>query len=211
VPSGTYRIEDFTFAVEKERVFIIINRHENNKQVAPILLGTGSMEIPITTIAEAETAMNAAKAAYNKVKSAEKSAETEKILAGYSAAAQSVYAALDAGMAGALKKNPVMALFPLTAGNIDDRDIMYEYITREFANAQKYTLVEKSRLDELLAEYDFQRSGLVSEETMSIGELLQADAVIFATINGNDANKRLVVWVVDVKKRTLLATAQGNM
>jgi hypothetical protein len=61
-------------------------------------------------------------------------------------------------------------------------------------------VVEKRRVEELLAEYDFQRSGLVDEPTL--GELLGADAVIFSTLENNGT---LHTWVVDTAKRTTLA------
>ncbi|MCL2762521.1 MAG: hypothetical protein FWD36_04855, partial [Treponema sp.] len=103
-----------------------------------------------------------------------------------------------------LPQTATIAIFPVTSNLIDRSELALESLTTHFVNAG-YTVVEKRRLDELLAEYDFQRSGLVGEQTL--GELLGADAVIFSNL---DDNQNLRSIAVDVTKSTTLAKSMSD-
>jgi hypothetical protein len=194
VPNGSYSIRQHNFSVQNERIYIVIEKEKD--VIKAQTLGSTGMDVLVRTRDEVETV---------------RADFANKIEAAYKAAAHSAYTGMDASLSAGLKKNAAIALFPLTAATIQERDILYEYITMEFANTGTYTLIEKSRVDEILAEHDFQKGGMVSVETMTVGELLGADAVIFASVNGSGGNKKLVTWVVDIKKRTLLATAQAEI
>jgi hypothetical protein len=120
-------------------------------------------------------------------------------------AAHIVAASLEQGFAGNLKSGAVIAVFPLMADNADEGEEILEQISIQLVNTQKYTLIEKGQLDELLAEHDFQNSGLVDGATIvGIGKLLGADVVIFGALNGSGANRRLELWAADVARAAII-------
>ncbi|GHV70177.1 hypothetical protein AGMMS49928_16950 [Spirochaetia bacterium] len=110
---------------------------------------------------------------------------------------------IDQALSKNLKPNASVAVFPISSDNADQGELILENITGHLVNA-KYTVIEKRLIDELLAEYDFQRSGLVDEASLTIGKLLGADAVIF----GVAGRYNLVLLAVDMAKRTVLAQAK---
>ena len=115
------------------------------------------------------------------------------------ASVEKAFTEIDAALPANLPPNATIAIFPVTAASADYAEIVLEGLTIHFVNAG-YTVVEKRRVEELLAEYDFQMSGLVDQPT--IGELLGADAVIFSTLSDQG---QLDSWAVDTAKRTTLA------
>jgi hypothetical protein len=87
--------------------------------------------------------------------------------------------------------------------------MILESITVQLDNSNKYTIVEKRKVDELLDEYDFQMSGMV--DVLTIGELLEADSVILSSVTGRGDDWRLVLIAVDVAKRATLAIAKEDL
>jgi hypothetical protein len=123
----------------------------------------------------------------------------DPVLANLDANVEKAFTDINAALPANLKPNATIAVFPITAASADYAELYLENLTIKFVNAG-YTVVEKRRVEELLAEYDFQFSGLVGEPTL--GELLGADAVIFSSI-ANDGT--FSSWAVDTSKRTTLA------
>jgi len=121
------------------------------------------------------------------------------------ASAKKAFEEINATLPASLKPNAAIAIFPMTASSLDLAEMALENLTIHFVNSNKYTVVEKRRVDELLAEYDFQRSGLAGEKTL--GELLGADAVIFSILADNGS---LNSWAVDTSKRTTLGKSLSS-
>ncbi|MCL2763104.1 MAG: formylglycine-generating enzyme family protein [Treponema sp.] len=121
------------------------------------------------------------------------------LLAKLETAVPNAFAKINAALPDNLKPDAAIAVFPVTADSADYAELVLENLTVHFVNAG-YTVVEKRRVEELLAEYDFQRSGMVGEPTL--GELLGADAVIFSILNDDG---QVLSWAVDTLKRTTLA------
>jgi len=111
-----------------------------------------------------------------------------------------VFTDINAALAAKLPPSATIAIFPVSATSADYGEMVLENLTKQFVNSNKYTVVEKRRVEELLAEYDFQNSGMVGEKTL--GELLGADAVIFSKLT-DEGN--LYAWAVDTSERTTLA------
>ena len=126
--------------------------------------------------------------------------------------AQKAFAEIDAELAGKLQSNAAIAVFPIASDqiNIKNSELALEQLTVGLVNSGKYTVVEKRLVDELLAEYDFKMSGLVSEATKTMGELLGADAVVFGDLRGSGRNARLNVFTVDNARRTMLANSLSS-
>jgi hypothetical protein len=108
-----------------------------------------------------------------------------------------------------LKPNAAIAVFPIsTTYNIEDAEEIYEQLQINVVNSDRYTIVEKRHVDQLLDEHDFQRSGLVSDASaITFGRLLGADAVILGSVTGRGSDRRLSLIAVDMERRATLATA----
>jgi len=107
-----------------------------------------------------------------------------------------------------LKPNAAIAVFPISTDSNDDSEAMYAELQINIVNSNRYTIVEKRHVDGLLAEHDFQRSGIVSADTaVSFGRLLNADAVIVGAVTGKGSDRELALIGVDMAKRTTLAVA----
>ena len=122
------------------------------------------------------------------------------VLAKIEAALPKAFAEIDAALSANLKQNATIAIFPPASIYTEYSEIILEDFAKLFVNSGKYTVVEKRRVEELLAEYDFQLSGLVGEKTL--GELLGADVIIFSNLYDDG---QLSSWAVDTSKRTTLA------
>jgi hypothetical protein len=95
-----------------------------------------------------------------------------------------------------------IALVPVSHGA--DAAAISDYITGhltvEFINSQKYDMLERRRIDQVLNEQKFQMSGMVDDTTaVEIGKILGADAVLFGNIEGRGGNRRIVFRALDVR------------
>jgi hypothetical protein len=127
-----------------------------------------------------------------------------RILAAIDAAAPKVFKDIDPVLSAKLPPNAAIAVFPINAKYAQYAEIALEELQKQFNNSGKYTVVEKRRVEELLAEYDFQKSGMVGEKTL--GELLGADVVIFSTLSDEGM---INSWAVSADKYTTLAKTKS--
>jgi hypothetical protein len=106
-----------------------------------------------------------------------------------------------------LKPRAAVAIFPISTEDMRDSEMILEQLNINLVD--KYVIVEKRKVDALLDEYDFQRSGEVG--VLTIGELLEADVVILGSITGRGTDRQLVLIAVDVAKRQTLAVAKEKL
>jgi hypothetical protein len=123
-----------------------------------------------------------------------------RVMAKIDATVVKAFNSINARLPASIPPNATIAVFPPDAEFTEYSEFALESLTVQFVNSGKYTVVEKRRVQELLAEYDFQNSGMVGEKTL--GELLGADVVIFSSLSDDGSN--LNVWAVDTAKRTTL-------
>jgi curli biogenesis system outer membrane secretion channel CsgG len=111
-----------------------------------------------------------------------------------------------------LKPNATIAVFLGSADSLDNADDIYTQLQVNIMNSGRYDLVEKRRVDELLTEHDFQRAGLVADNSLiSFGKLLGADAVILSSVTGKEKERQLVLIAVDMANRATLAIAKEKL
>lgn len=93
------------------------------------------------------------------------------------------------------------------ASNDADEGIFYiNEITVMFVNVRRYTIVDRTSIDVVLKEQNFQMSGYVDDDSaVSIGKFLGANVVITGTISGTGARKRLVLKAISVLTAEILA------
>jgi len=120
---------------------------------------------------------------------------------------EAVFATFDPIFQKNLKPRAAVAIFPISTEDMRDSDIIGERLSDQLS--VNYELIEKRKVDELLDEYDFQKSGEVG--VLTIGELLEADAVIFGSITRLEGELHLVFIAVDVAKRQTLAVASEKL
>jgi curli biogenesis system outer membrane secretion channel CsgG len=98
-----------------------------------------------------------------------------------------------------------IALLPINAADKENGSYAYDTLTVMFTNTLKYDMLERSRIDQILQEQNFQLSGLVSDETaVSIGKLLGANVIIIGDISGAGNTRRLVFRCLDVETEKIL-------
>jgi len=106
-----------------------------------------------------------------------------------------------------LKPRAAVAIFPMSTEDMKDSDMIGEQLNVNLVD--KYLIVEKRKIDALLDEYDFQKSGEVG--VLTIGELLEADVAIIGSITGKGQDRQMVLIAVDVAKRQTLAVAKEKL
>jgi len=106
-----------------------------------------------------------------------------------------------------LKPKAAVAIFPMSTEDMRDSEMILEQLNENFLD--KYLIVEKRKVDALLDEYDFQKSGEVG--VLTIGELLEADVVIIGSITGKGKDRQMVLIALDVAKRATLAVAKEKL
>ncbi len=81
--------------------------------------------------------------------------------------------------------------------------IVRDYLSNELVNARRFEVIERSRMEEVLKEQAFQKSGCTTQEcAVEIGKLLNSEFMIIGSVNKLGSTYSLSVRVVDVEKAT---------
>ena len=81
-------------------------------------------------------------------------------------------------------------------------------LTIQFVNTRKYTVVDRSDIEKVLTEQNFQVSGHVDDDTfISIGKFIGATVVVTGSITGTGPQKRMVIKAIDVLTGEILSMA----
>jgi hypothetical protein len=101
-----------------------------------------------------------------------------------------------------LPVNNNQGVSPATADYITDQ------LTITFLNSGQYEMLERSRIDQILAEQNFQTSGNVDNATaVKAGQLLGANAIMVAHIEGSGESRRITLRALDVGTGRVLGMA----
>ncbi len=94
----------------------------------------------------------------------------------------------------------VMAVLPF-----DDREgegrmsqTVAELLVTQLANLEHLTLVERMRIDDLLAEQELQREGVTEDGGMELGQMLNADYVLLGSIGASGSSITFSARLLDV-------------
>ncbi|MDB4334872.1 CsgG/HfaB family protein [bacterium] len=91
------------------------------------------------------------------------------------------------------------------------RDIVREEISNAIVNTQRYTVVERTMIDKVLAESKFQGQGLVDESQISeLGRMMGADLVCYGSVVGLGSNYYLSLKIVDVTTARVIKQETGS-
>jgi len=104
----------------------------------------------------------------------------------------------------------IMAVLPF-----DDRDgegrmsqTVAELLVTQLANLEHLTLVERMRIDDLLAEQELQRQGVTEDGGMELGQMLNADYVLLGSIGASGSSVTFSARLLDVASGEVVSGRQ---
>ncbi|MDR2718888.1 MAG: CsgG/HfaB family protein [Treponema sp.] len=99
-----------------------------------------------------------------------------------------------------------LAIVGITATDPNEATFYINELTVQFVNSKKYTVVDRSNIDAVLTEQNFQMSGYVDDDAfVSIGKFIGAAVVVTGSISGTGSQKRLVIKAIDVLTSEILS------
>jgi hypothetical protein len=105
-----------------------------------------------------------------------------------------------------------LALVGITSPDPNEGNFYLNELTIQFVNAKKYTIVDRSDIDKILTEQNFQMSGYVDDNTfVSIGKFIGATVVITGSITGTGMQKRMVIKAIDVLTSEILTMVSVSL
>ena len=105
-----------------------------------------------------------------------------------------------------------LALVGITSADPNEGNFYLNELTLQFVNARRFTVVDRSDIDKVLTEQNFQMSGYVDDDAfVSIGKFIGANVVITGNITGTGSQKKLVIKAIDMLTSTILSMEQVNL
>jgi hypothetical protein len=105
-----------------------------------------------------------------------------------------------------------LAIVGVTAADPNEAAFYLDELTLHFVNARNYTVVDRSDIDKVLVEQNFQMSGYVDDDAfVSIGKFIGAAVVITGSVSGTGSQKRLVVKAIDVLTSEILSMVSASL
>jgi hypothetical protein len=104
-----------------------------------------------------------------------------------------------------------IAIVGIDSPNPDEAAFYLNELTMQFVNSKNYTVVERSNIDAVLKEQDFQMSYVDEEAMVSIGKFIEANVVITGSISGTGSQKRLIIKAIDVLTAELLSMPWASL
>ena len=99
-----------------------------------------------------------------------------------------------------------LAIVGITTSDPNEATFYVNELTLHFVNTRNYTVVERSNIEAVLTEQNFQMSGFVDDDAfVSIGKFIGATVVVTGEITGTGSQKRLVLKAIDVLTSEILS------
>ncbi len=103
----------------------------------------------------------------------------------------------------------ILKFTDLNGHEIDFSSFVSEELINCFFHTGKFNIIERSKLDQVLAEQYKTVSGIIDEaEASEVGRTLGADAIVVGTITDLGDKVRINARIIDVGKASVLGTAQ---
>jgi hypothetical protein len=111
-----------------------------------------------------------------------------------------------------LPEDAKIALVNISSANAGEGEYVFEELSVLLVNSGKYNVVDRTALDAIRKEQEFQMTGEVDDKSaVSIGSFLGADIVITGSISGENEFKRMRLRALDVKTAQIIAMTSENM
>ena len=105
-----------------------------------------------------------------------------------------------------------LAIVGITSNDPNEASFYVNELTMQFVNSRRFTVVDRSDIDKVLTEQNFQMSGYVDDDAfVSIGKFIGATIVITGSITGTGSQKRLIIKAIDVLTSEILAMVPVNL
>jgi len=105
-----------------------------------------------------------------------------------------------------------LAIVGIDSPNPTEAAFYLNELTLQFVNSKNYTVVDRSNIDAVLKEQNFQLSGYVDDDAIvSIGKFIGAQVVITGSISGTGAQKRMVIKAINVLTSEILSMASAGL
>jgi hypothetical protein len=99
-----------------------------------------------------------------------------------------------------------LAVVGITSSNPNESAFYTNELTFYFVETRNYTVVDRSNIDAVLTEQNFQLSGYVDDNAIvSIGKFIGATVVVTGSISGTGSQKRMVIKAIDVLTSEILS------
>ncbi|GHV79765.1 hypothetical protein AGMMS49944_15560 [Spirochaetia bacterium] len=109
---------------------------------------------------------------------------------------------------GELPGQAVIAVLNVSARNRNYSAIVVDDLEIQLVDSHQFKIVDRKQLDIIMAEQNFQMSGVVDDDSaVSIGKLLGAGVVITGSITGSGETQRLILKALDVQTAQLVSMA----
>jgi TolB-like protein len=108
-----------------------------------------------------------------------------------------------------LPGNSTIAVLSVSSNNIEMATFAVDELEYQLVLTKRFTVVDRTTLDKIRAEQQFQLSGDVSDQSaVSIGNMLGAGIVITGSISGSGSTQRLTLKALDVKTAQIITMAR---
>jgi len=99
-----------------------------------------------------------------------------------------------------------LAIVGIDSTNPNEAAFYLNELTVQFVNSRNYTVVDRSNIDAVLREQNFQLSGYVDDDAIvSIGKFIGAQVVITGSISGTGSQRQMVIKAIDVLTSEILS------
>lgn len=105
-----------------------------------------------------------------------------------------------------------IAVLDLEGKNIPqtDADIVSDFLRRGIVDTQKYIVIEKKKIAEMLKEQKAQLSGCTSTEcAVDIGKILNVEQIVTGSVNKLSQKYYLNIRVIDIESGKVIKTEEG--
>jgi len=105
-----------------------------------------------------------------------------------------------------------LAIVGIDSPNPNESAFYVNELTLQFVNSRNYTVVDRSDINAVFAEQNFQLTGYVDDDAIvSIGKFIGANVVITGSISGTGSQRRMVIKAIDVLTSEILAMVSAGL
>ena len=95
---------------------------------------------------------------------------------------------------------------------VEEKDVkgLSDMLINTLYETGKFSIVERSQIDQVIKEQGFQLSGLTNEQLAEMGKILGVKSVLVGTVNNIASEYNVDIRVVDVESGEIVTTAGAN-
>jgi hypothetical protein len=110
-----------------------------------------------------------------------------------------------------LPENTSLAVINISSNDGNLSTLAVDELEFQLVSSRKFTIVNRSALDAIRREQNFQTSGEVSDASaVTIGQMLGANIVITGSITETERNRRLIIRALDVRTAQIITMVRED-